>query len=815
MKTKQILVFLVVILFFSVCKQSFSQDCPLDSINPVIAPSQNGVGGFYKPHRTDISNGNPAPSQATFNIIIVFAQFPDESIQSSDWPIDSIPKYMNSLLAPSKNSSGNYWDRYSSTNEILSDYYQELSGGKFHVTGITRHYIYNDIRSKYTGVAEMNNEIYGKLAADPNIIWTDFDRWTPLGGDGNYEYARDGAVDMVVIVRRTFPGYSGFAGLDGNSYQVDALNNIWIRNGFSAIGSGAVVQGNNTFGPVGFSQMIAVGIHEIGHFLWGYHSSTGLMTSRNGLSIHDLFASPFEKIKLGYLSPTEVSFPSTNITLGDISNRSSNDQLLKVPISSDEYFLIENRRKISGYDKIMLGDTTALDLKKDVGDKGKGVYIYHGKETGYYPQGQDEECADGLWNWTVDGTQTPDWSNSQNIPLIRKDGIPNSGGVNAVNNDNGYWENLTNRDALTAVRYNSSGIIDQVWFGYGKRHSSLGELGTDKLYTNTPGWWTSRECFGDRFDAWNLGYNELFSPYSNPNTKTWNNSESNIFIYYHTLDNGSAKFNIYKATDQNSLDNILMLTPPSKPMILGIAEHFDGTHCHPKIKWRQNTEPDMVRSSNNGETFLTYKQYKIYRTSSANMGIVPADQQFYPENVYTYVATVNADPNTLDAEWVDNSINLYDCSPLGGIPYGTKFPVRYRIQAVDVYNSASVLSDFRQANGVDGSGGVEDAMVDSPSGNLVNNRGENAIPKNFNLYQNYPNPFNPTTNIQYDLPKDNFVSIKVYDLLGKQIAELVNEYKQAGSYLVSFDASKLASGIYFYKIETREFVQTKRMLLVK
>ncbi len=91
----------------------------------------------------------------------------------------------------------------------------------------------------------------------------------------------------------------------------------------------------------------------------------------------------------------------------------------------------------------------------------------------------------------------------------------------------------------------------------------------------------------------------------------------------------------------------------------------------------------------------------------------------------------------------------------------------------------------------------------------------NIMPENFLLHQNYPNPFNPSTNIQYDLPKDNFVTIKVYDLLGKQVAKLINEFKPAGSYLISFDGSKLSSGIYFYKIETKDFIQTKRMVLVK
>jgi hypothetical protein len=89
------------------------------------------------------------------------------------------------------------------------------------------------------------------------------------------------------------------------------------------------------------------------------------------------------------------------------------------------------------------------------------------------------------------------------------------------------------------------------------------------------------------------------------------------------------------------------------------------------------------------------------------------------------------------------------------------------------------------------------------------------IPTKFDLYQNYPNPFNPETIIRYDLAKNSDVKVVIYDMLGKQVGELVNQRQNAGTYEVSFDGSRLASGIYFYRIVTGDFVQVKRMLLVK
>lgn len=88
-------------------------------------------------------------------------------------------------------------------------------------------------------------------------------------------------------------------------------------------------------------------------------------------------------------------------------------------------------------------------------------------------------------------------------------------------------------------------------------------------------------------------------------------------------------------------------------------------------------------------------------------------------------------------------------------------------------------------------------------------------PKHFALRSNYPNPFNPVTTIAYSLPKESMVSLTVYDMLGKQVAALVNGKQPAGEYSVAFDASRLASGIYMYRLQSAGFVQTKKMVLLK
>jgi hypothetical protein len=98
---------------------------------------------------------------------------------------------------------------------------------------------------------------------------------------------------------------------------------------------------------------------------------------------------------------------------------------------------------------------------------------------------------------------------------------------------------------------------------------------------------------------------------------------------------------------------------------------------------------------------------------------------------------------------------------------------------------------------------------------LVSVEGQNNSNFQFSLSQNFPNPFNPTTTIKYKIPKRSFVTIKIYDILGNEVATLVNEEKIQGSYEVKFDGISLTSGIYFYQLKTDSFFKTKKMMMLK
>jgi hypothetical protein len=101
----------------------------------------------------------------------------------------------------------------------------------------------------------------------------------------------------------------------------------------------------------------------------------------------------------------------------------------------------------------------------------------------------------------------------------------------------------------------------------------------------------------------------------------------------------------------------------------------------------------------------------------------------------------------------------------------------------------------------------------APPGEILNQ--QPAIPDHYALDQNYPNPFNPTTDFGFRIVDCGLVTLKVYDVLGREVATLVNEVKQPGAYTVTWDASRMPSGIYFYRLQTGRFTATKKLLLLK
>ena len=150
----------------------------------------------------------------------------------------------------------------------------------------------------------------------------------------------------------------------------------------------------------------------------------------------------------------------------------------------------------------------------------------------------------------------------------------------------------------------------------------------------------------------------------------------------------------------------------------------------------------------------------------------------------------------------------------------------FKIENLAAYQNYFVyLVDERLSNSIQLSTGTEIKLTAAVKSNnyrlligtqqfIDANKGSLA-PTKFALYQNYPNPFNPTTTIRYSIPKESRVSIKIFDLLGNEIMTLLDEEKSPGNYEIEVDSKNLASGVYVYKLQTRIFAESKKMILLR
>jgi len=160
---------------------------------------------------------------------------------------------------------------------------------------------------------------------------------------------------------------------------------------------------------------------------------------------------------------------------------------------------------------------------------------------------------------------------------------------------------------------------------------------------------------------------------------------------------------------------------------------------------------------------------------------------------FQIVASVVSTSNNTNS-WTDNSV-------IRMIPKFAPSTHFYRVTSIDFAGSESVTSN--------------EVSTDSnwASKKAIENKQE--IIYKYNLEDNYPNPFNPSTKIQYSLKEKGFVSLKIYDVLGRIVKILVNKQQSEGNYEVVFDASNLSSGIYYYRIQAGNFRSVKKMLLLK
>ena len=199
--------------------------------------------------------------------------------------------------------------------------------------------------------------------------------------------------------------------------------------------------------------------------------------------------------------------------------------------------------------------------------------------------------------------------------------------------------------------------------------------------------------------------------------------------------------------------------PPNAPQNLSVTESSVGEH--PSLSWTANTEADL-------------KEYNIYREDTYYMG------------VWHKIGTETSSPH------IDTGVST---------SHHHGDDIYYKITAIDNGNNESNYSN--------------EEWIEARIEKIINGEENIATIKEYALNSNYPNPFNPTTQISYQIPENGFINLIVYNALGQQVAELVNQHQSIGKYSVKFNASNLPSGVYIYRLHAGEFSSTEKMILTK
>lgn len=688
------------------------------------------TGGKYKP-------SSNAPGQY-FRILFVFAQFSGDTNYFGDWTFGQLPGYHNNLVDSVVAATYRAF--------TLSDYWNTMSFGNFDVIGD----VYpNLVTLRSENWYSTNNKNYEDANRDVldsingKIDFKRYDNWgLNLSTQTFYFSPRnaDGYLDMIYIIYRSpsvknpltgnywFGDFDGIAVLGYNLSFTTTDGVIIDGNYLSHLSSGITIRrGAGMNYPDFLTRLLC---HEFGHYLFGANhiNYSGIMSSRS--ESHSHFLCSWERERLGYIAFTTAYQDGITISLGDYI---TTGQVLKVPIPgySNSFYLVENHQRINRYDQIRRGGVLqgAFDTTTTLG---RGIYIWLIQNGNYFPPTVTPIPATGRWDWIYEGEYNAGqgWGNNGKLPKTKK---------SALNRDNGKDDRHP-----VHVWYNNA------WYA---KWVDINPL--TKEYEIT------RNCMGLPEHAFNLGTNNIFSPWSNPSSSI-NGSSTNISIQVFSQNGNYVTVKVF-----NSYNSGINL-PPAKPQFLRTSVNNNFV----TLNWEPNIEPDMYPNG----------KYKIYRGYTSNN---------QPPNNYTSVATINAFSNGDPVHsWTDPDI-------FGGSGSDKLF---YRITAVDNSNLQSVPSDW---DWVYWDFSIQkDNFNTTPIGN-------------YNLYQNYPNPFNPVTTINYDLKKDSFVELKVYDVLGNEVKTLVNDFQTAGSYSVNFNASELTSGIYFYKIVASNFTDIKKLIVIK
>ncbi|RJP59831.1 MAG: T9SS C-terminal target domain-containing protein [Ignavibacteriales bacterium] len=807
----------------------------------VCSMTSLSTSGQWKPAKT--------PVGSYFRVLIAFAQFESDTKADSSWPLNSLPLWANDFIDDTVK------DNY--TNQTISDYFDVASMGNLNFIGdVYQDTIIIQQDLSYGAASEIVLEELNDSIRD----FSRYDNWKYENGEFVFEEdSADGYIDMIIIIYRNeqdslnLPGGIAVLGLSAEFSTYDGF----------IIDSGQFFQfGNYEFGGLCASTglggkffNISIIAHEYSHYLFGegHLNFGGLMPG--GLlnpgagSTSTFMMNAWEREWLGYINYTVPTSDGEQITIGDFV---TTGDAIKIPIpfndtSSSTFYIIENHQRISDYDQIMRGGELEGHYNFST-TLGSGIYIWkitNGND--WYPT-VDIKSADGSWQWSY---------------------------VDDFEAGSGWYAGSTCCEGLLPMTERSSIHRDDGLSDRHPRHTFWNNHWAQKwvdINPSTKEWEITRNVFGDKYDAFNKDYNELFTPWSNPSS--YANGATNISVELISQDQyGNITLKVY------STEASAEALPPSKPQGLSVVnsakdtafsvELFPGSGIYREyfysltksnLTWFGNDEPDIdyykIYQCITTSIEPSKQNYTLLDTTS-DTSITITNQDIDGDCKRTYYRIIAVDDDGLESVYSESSWDWARPErPTITLSRYQGHPKLSWTASCDSSMQFIVERDGRNGGGdttvtVYGSYWI-DTSIDWPTTHYANEKtyyyqvqkkrtnelkskysnkvdaweqGGNVqtktgseredIPAIFALSQNYPNPFNPTTKIKYQLPQASHVTINLYDMLGREVKEFINDMQEAGFYELNFDGSDLSSGTYIYRITAGDFVDSKKLLLIK
>ncbi len=491
------------------------------------------------------------PAGGEVKALVVFVQFAGDTLERDNplWPPSRGPAYMHryldSTVAPPVPDGS------------LSHFLRAMSFGRLRISGDAVHVTTAHPRQWYVEngrtFSDINREVLAAL--DAPIDFSQYDRWT-FGHNYDHRHRPDGVVDLLILIHRE--RYRGQFGLyNGVSVVFYGPADLYVDEGKTIIRRGFPGSGF-TLDSGMYDPHIARAAHEIAHKWFGaghprYHNDPPGVSNYAfwGIMIgHGGFFNAYERAWLGWSDLTTLTADSLVVTVSDFIT-TGDAYRIPLPGTPDEAFIIENHQEISPFDR------------PNKYGRGKGLYIYHVKGSGPMPV-YDLEVAEGKFDWVNTRWVKHPWGSrpTDSLAAFAK-GPPNRRGFDAL-------------DALPTTRHKpGSRVIYQKHY--------VEDLG-DSILNN-------RRTYGSEWDAFDIGYNQVFSPWSNPNSHRWDEktpSGITIELLDKTEENGAAVYTvkIYRKNGENAA--------PANPQLLGAETVRPGKGSGVRLIWLRNLEPDIA-----------------------------------------------------------------------------------------------------------------------------------------------------------------------------------------------------------------------------